>query len=158
VGGLGDEGPDQIRYRVGEEGEHGVGVPPMAGRHAEGVDLRRRQFDRPVTQRVGEQAAVCEEWGGEGEESELTRLLEAPSPDPARRTVDARFANDGSDMLSGHGKVGSVRPEVASSVRNRVRNLGGSGSGDGSARPLTPTQLDDVVLLIAKLRHIGLGS
>jgi hypothetical protein len=35
VGGLGDEGPDQIRHRVGEEGEHGVGVPPMPGRHAE---------------------------------------------------------------------------------------------------------------------------
>jgi hypothetical protein len=29
VGGLGDEGPDRIRYRVSEEGEHGVGVPPM---------------------------------------------------------------------------------------------------------------------------------
>jgi hypothetical protein len=51
VGGLGDEGPDQIRYRVGEEGEHGVGVPPMPGRHAEGVDLRRCQFDRAVTTR-----------------------------------------------------------------------------------------------------------
>jgi hypothetical protein len=35
-----------------------------------GVDLRRRQFDRAVTQRVGEQAAVCEEWGGEGEEGD----------------------------------------------------------------------------------------
>jgi hypothetical protein len=70
VGRLGDEGPDQIRYRVGEEGEHGVSVPPMPCRHAKGVDLRRRQFGRAVTQRVGEQAAVCEEWGGEGEESD----------------------------------------------------------------------------------------
>jgi hypothetical protein len=34
VGGLGDEGPDQIRYCVDEEGEHGVGVPPMPCRHA----------------------------------------------------------------------------------------------------------------------------
>jgi hypothetical protein len=39
VGGLGDEGPDQIRYRVDEEREHGVGVPPMPCRHSEGVDL-----------------------------------------------------------------------------------------------------------------------
>ena len=38
--------------------------------HAEGVNLRRCQFDRAVTQRVGEQAALCEEWGGEGEESD----------------------------------------------------------------------------------------
>ena len=68
MGGLGDEGPDQIRDHVGEEGEHGVGLPPMPCRHAEGVDLRRRQFGRAVTQRVGEQAAVCEEWGWEGEE------------------------------------------------------------------------------------------
>jgi D-Tyr-tRNAtyr deacylase len=35
-----------------------------------GVDLRRRQFERAVTQRVGEQAAVCKEWGGEGEEGD----------------------------------------------------------------------------------------
>jgi hypothetical protein len=70
VCGLGDEGPDQIRYRVGEESEHGVSVSPMPCRHAEGVDLRRRQFGRAVTQRVGEQAAVCEEWGGEREESD----------------------------------------------------------------------------------------
>jgi hypothetical protein len=70
VGRLGDEGPDQIRSRAGGEGEHGVGVPPMPCRHAEDVALRRRQSDRPVTQRVGEQAAVREEWGGEGEESD----------------------------------------------------------------------------------------
>jgi hypothetical protein len=70
VGGLGDEGSDQVRYRVGEEGEHGVGVPPMPCRHAGGVDLRRRRFDRAITQVSCEQAAVCEEWGGEGEESD----------------------------------------------------------------------------------------
>jgi hypothetical protein len=58
VGGLGDEGPDQIRYRVGEGGEHGVGVPPMPCRHAEGVDLRRRQFDRAVTQRERRRAGA----------------------------------------------------------------------------------------------------
>ena len=38
MGGLGDEWSDQIRYRVGEEGEHSVGIPPMPCRHAEGVD------------------------------------------------------------------------------------------------------------------------
>ena len=33
--GLGDEGLGQIRYRVGEEGEHDVGLPSMPCRHAE---------------------------------------------------------------------------------------------------------------------------
>jgi hypothetical protein len=32
VGEFGDEGSDQYRYRVGEEGEHGVRVPPMPHR------------------------------------------------------------------------------------------------------------------------------
>jgi hypothetical protein len=69
VGGLGDEGPDQIRYRVGEEREHGVGVPPGPCRHAR-VWISGGASSTAVTQRVGEQAAVCEEWGGEGEESD----------------------------------------------------------------------------------------
>lgn len=47
MGELGDEGSDQ--YRVGEEGEHGMRVPPNAVSPRGEVDLRRRQFDRAVT-------------------------------------------------------------------------------------------------------------
>ena len=47
MGELGDEGSDQ--YRVGEEGEHGMRVPPDAVPPRGEVDLGRRQFDRAVT-------------------------------------------------------------------------------------------------------------